>query len=410
MPEQGLTIFRNGQFQVSKRFDNANLPTTGLDEGLSAGFARITYKGGKWGIRYQGEYIPYEITLNNGQKIDSPYLDIVLLDTAKRSSKAWYEGAYTEGQMGPPDCYSANGIVPDPASRLPQSRTCKTCPHDEFGSKINAQTGEAMKSKACQDMKRVAVVPVGDIENVALGGPMMLSVPPSSFKRLVAYQGQLRGMGVNYATVWTRVSFVKNLSYPLMEFDAMAGLNDDQADQVLKMREHPLIERILNAGTAVGQDETPAPEVPAATARPAVPAAPRQMSSAAQPTPVQPANLPSAVAVTPSEEAQNKYQGNQQGEPGLPENPPPGVDPAQWAQFLAMQNAPQRQTRRGRAPSASGVRTPVVSPQPTNSEVVTNKQKETAAAAQQDTQPQPATPAAPGVAINKLMDTIGKMV
>jgi len=238
MPEQGLTIFRNGQFQVSKLFDNAKLPTTGLDEGIGAGFARVVYKGGKWGIRYQGEYHPYEITLNNGQKVDSPYLDIVMLRSAAHSSKAWYEGAYTEGQMGPPDCYSSNGVVPDPASAKPQSRNCAQCEHNKFGSKINAQTGEAMKGKACMDMKRVAVVPVGDIENVSLGGPMMLSVPPSSLKRLVGYQNQLRGMGVNYATVWTRVSFVKQtngqpMSYPLMDFDAMSGFNDEQADKIL---------------------------------------------------------------------------------------------------------------------------------------------------------------------------------
>src|SRR5215475_1988341 len=206
MPEQGLTIFRNGTAVVSKVFDGANLPTIGLDEGLGGGFARIVYKGGKWGIRYQGEFIPYQMDLPNGSKIDSPYLDIVMLRSASHSSKAWYEGAYTEGQMGPPDCKSSNGIVPDSDSVKPQNRTCKGCPNNEFGSKINAQTGEAMKGKACMDMKRVAVVPVGDILNVSLGGPMMFSVPPASLKRIISYQNQLRGMGVNYATVWTRVS------------------------------------------------------------------------------------------------------------------------------------------------------------------------------------------------------------
>jgi hypothetical protein len=391
MPEQGLTIFRNGALQVSKRFDNANLPTTGLDEGMGAGFARVTYKGGDWGIRYQGQFTPIEIETQHGGRVQSPYLDVVMLDAANHFSKAWYEGAYTEGQLGPPDCYSANGIVPDPQSAKPQCRTCAACDHNKFGSKINVQTGEAMKGKACMDMKRVAVVPVGDIENLAYGGPMMLSVPPSSLKRLVTYQNQLRGMGVNYATVWTRVSFVKNLSYPLMDFDAIAGLTDEQADQVLKMREHPLIPRILGIGTGIDdQPQTLRTAPPEAVARAAAPAAPRPAAPArAEPLP---------------EDNQVTNTGT-----GLPEAPPPGVDPADWAQFLAMKNAPARGPRKAKPPSAQGVRTPPVSPKPTDSAAVAAAQ--TAAAAKPaPATTAPATPMDPKKAINQLVDTIGSMV
>jgi len=233
-------------------------------------------------------------------------------------------------------------------------------------------------------------VPVGDIENVSLGGPMMLSVPPSSLKQLVSYQNQLRGMSVNYATVWTRISFVKNLSFPMFDFDALAPLNDEQAAQVLKMLEHPLIDRILVAREGV--DESRDISSAAAPAQPAFPAKPV---------------VTSREEVPPSgDQGQNK---NQENSTGTPSEVPPGVDPAQWAQFLAMQNAPQRQPRRGRPPSASGIRTPVVSPQPTDSAVVTKKQQ-AAAATQPDQPATPAAPAAPGAAISKLMDTIGKMV
>lgn len=242
-----LTIFKNGSLPSTK-FAGANLPTQRLDDGVSAGFPRVSYKGSKWGIRYQGAYTPIQVRMPDNTMMQSPYLDVVVLKASGHPNKAWYAGPYQEGEtITPPDCWSSDGAKPDAGSPKPQSRTCVGCMHNVWGSKINRDTGQATRGKACMDSKRLAVVPVGDIENQMYGGPMMLSVPPSSLKRLGPYQNLLQANGFHYAAVWTRITFDPESAYPLFNFDAIAALNDIQADQVLVMVNHPQIDRILDA-------------------------------------------------------------------------------------------------------------------------------------------------------------------
>jgi len=244
---QELTIFKTNQVPSTK-FAGVTLPTQRLDDGVSAGFPRVSYKGSKWGIRYQGAYTPIQVRMPDGMTIQSPYLDVVILKASGHPNKAWYAGAYDEGDTNtPPDCWSSNGQTPDIGAPNKQSRTCLGCVHNVWGSKVNRDTGQNTRGKACMDSKRLAVVPVGDIENKMYGGPMMLSVPPSSLKRLGPYQNMLGANGFHYAAVWTRITFEPEAAYPLFVFDAVAALNDIQADQVLSMINHPQIDRILDA-------------------------------------------------------------------------------------------------------------------------------------------------------------------
>ena len=405
MPEQGLTIFRNGgAVQVSNRFAGVQLPTTRLDEGVGAGFARVTYKGSKWGIKYQGETKPILYPMPDGSVIPSPYLDIVILRASSHSSKAWYEGAYQEGNSGPPDCWSTNGVVPDQASPKRQAKQCASCPHNLWGSKINRDTGQATRGKACMDMKRLAVVPALDIENKSMGGPIMLSVPPSSLKRLGPYQGTLEHNGVNYCQVWTRVTFLAGQSYPVFDFDAKAALDDARAEQVVAMLDHPLIDRILNLELEQVEawDES-AEEVhrsikpqdrPVAMTQPGA-----QVANVGQDDLEPPAHLKR----TPEKPAEPAPE----APAGLPDEPPPGVDATSWAAFLAMQKG-QTPKRRGRAPAQDGKRTPQVSPEPTDSAAVVAKQ-----AAATPTIPDadgPVPMVTSGEVLSKLMDTINKTI
>jgi len=399
MPEQGLTIFRNGgAVQVSNRFQGVQLPTERLDEGVGAGFARVTYKGSKWGFKYQGETKPILYPMPDGSVIPSPYLDIVILRASAHPSKAWYEGAYQEGNMGPPDCWSTNGVVPDQASPKRQAKQCAACPHNIWGSKINRDTGQATRGKACMDMKRLAVVPVGDIENKGMSGPMMLSVPPSSLKRLGPYQGMLEANSVNYCQVWTRVTFLAGQAYPVFDFDAKAALNDGQAEQVIGMLEHPLIDRILNLELEQVEAWDESAQEVHRTIKP-VEDKPVAMT---QPQPTQPDNLePPAHLKRPLPETKPEPE----APASLPEEPPPGVDAASWAAFLAMQKGQTPKQRRGRTPAQDGKRTPQVSPDPTDSAAVVAKQVQAAAAADG---PVPIVPS--GEVLSKLMDTINKTI
>jgi hypothetical protein len=402
MPEQGLTIFRNGgAVAVSNRFQGVQLPTERLDEGVGAGFARVTYKGSKWGFKYQGETKPILYPMPDGSVIPSPYLDIVILRASAHPSKAWYEGAYQEGNMGPPDCWSTNGIVPDQASPKRQAKQCQGCQHNVWGSKINRDTGQATRGKACMDMKRLAVVPVGDIENKGMSGPMMLSVPPSSLKRLGPYQGMLEANGVNYCQVWTRVTFLAGQAYPVFDFDAKAALNDAQAEQVVGMLEHPLIDRILNLELEQVEAWDESAQEVHRTIKPQPtddkPVAMTQTQPQAQPH--DDLAIPPHLQRTPAPEP---------APAGLPEEPPPGVDAAAWAAFLAMQKGQTPKKGRGRTPAQEGKRTPQVSPDPTDSAAVVAGQATTVATAPVADGPVPIVPS--GEVLSKLMDTINKTI
>ena len=83
-----LTIFKQGGMVPSTAFQGVNLPSQRLDDGVSAGFAKVSYKGGRWGIKYQGQYTPVQARMPDGTVIQSPFLDVVLLRSAGHPSKA----------------------------------------------------------------------------------------------------------------------------------------------------------------------------------------------------------------------------------------------------------------------------------------------------------------------------------
>src|SRR5215471_10814231 len=143
-----LTIFKQGG-QVSTAFQGVHLPTQRLDDGVSAGFAKVSYKGSKWGIKYQGQYHPVQARMPDNTIIQSPFLDVVILRAAAHPSKAWYEGVYAEGDNAPPDCWSTNGFKPDVGVPKQQCATCIGCQWNVWGSKVNRDTGEATRGKAC---------------------------------------------------------------------------------------------------------------------------------------------------------------------------------------------------------------------------------------------------------------------
>jgi hypothetical protein len=253
-----LTIFKTGAAAVrSKVFDQSKVNADAIDAGIGAGFAKITYKGAKWGIKYQGNtQMLRRFDAQNRDDGPSPNLDIVIVNAAEHPSKYWYEGKYQEGDITPPDCFSSNGIVPDVGAPKKQSPTCAGCKNNAWGSAMK-DGGVAGKGKACTDHKRLVVVPVGDITNKAYGGPMLMQVPPTSLKKLGPYKQKLALAGFNFNEVWTRVTFDATAAYPLFEFDAIRQLSDLEARQVLEVESDPLSDRILNSAVegAEGYDQ-----------------------------------------------------------------------------------------------------------------------------------------------------------
>lgn len=214
-----------------------------LAAGVQAGFGLIGYKGKVWSIRYRGD--EQQLLRDDG---DGPRnsIEVVILKGATYISKIWYEKGYVEGSTAAPDCFSPNGVVPDPQSTKRQSNACANCPQNVWGSKI---TEAGKKGKSCSDSKRLAVVPVGDIANETFGGPMLLRVPAASLQDLATFGNKMQNLGYPYFAIATRIAFDANEAYPKFIFSAIRPLTDEEADQVLALQPTQEVARVLAEGT-----------------------------------------------------------------------------------------------------------------------------------------------------------------
>lgn len=236
--------------QVSTKFAGAKVDND-LAAGVQAGFGLIGYKGKVWSIRYRGD--EQQLLRDDG---DGPRnsIEIVILKAAPYISKIWYEQGYVEGSNAAPDCFSPNGVVPDPQSTKKQANACASCPQNVWGSKI---TEAGKKGKACSDSKRLAVVPVGDIPNETFGGPMLLRVPAASLQDLATFGNKMQNLGYPYYAIATRVAFDVNEAYPKFQLSAIRPLTDEEAEEVLKLQSSAEVSRVLAEGTEHQTAEAP---------------------------------------------------------------------------------------------------------------------------------------------------------
>jgi hypothetical protein len=222
-------------------FAGKNLPdmNKAAQEGLLASYAVISYKGRNWRIKYRGEE---ELLKDPRTGAPVATLDVVIVGVSPNISKQYYEKRYSEGDDASPDCWSLNGKTPDPTAPKKQCNTCAACPQNIFGSRI---TEAGKKAKACQDSRRIAVVPAGDIANESYGGPMLLRLPPMSLSSFAAYGNVLNRYSAQPYMVQTTLGFNYDVAYPLITFNPSAWLDDEQGAAVAEQLENPLIERIM---------------------------------------------------------------------------------------------------------------------------------------------------------------------
>lgn len=211
-----------------------------LSAGIQASFGIVGYKGKVWSIRYRGDETQLMREDGDGPKSS---INVVIVKSSKHISKIFYKDGYVEGSTAAPDCFSNNGVVPDPASTAKQCDTCALCPHNAWGSRI---TPAGKPGKACSDSKRIAVVPENDLANEAFGGPMLLRVPAASLQDLAAYGQKMQQLGYPYFSIVTKISFDPAESYPKFKFSAVTPLKDKDANIILPMRDGASTERILN--------------------------------------------------------------------------------------------------------------------------------------------------------------------
>lgn len=210
-----------------------------LSEGVAQSFGVVSFKGKVWRVKYKGEekIVKHPET---GDPMSS--LIAVVVKSSPQISKIYYPGSYVEGSDDAPDCFSIDGVRPDPGSPNVQAPTCAACPKNVWGSKI---TEQGNKTKACADSRRMAIVPYPDLRNENFGGPLLLRVPPASLQELDTYGKQLQRMGVPYQAVITKITFDHELAYPKLKFEAIKGLSADEAKTVLELMNGDVVTRML---------------------------------------------------------------------------------------------------------------------------------------------------------------------
>lgn len=307
-------VKRPPQFKPPAAFANIELSQELFGElagGVTAGFPIISYRGKVWRVRKSGTEQNYIDA--NGDAVQS--IEVVFVKANPRPSKSYYDKAFEEGSTEAPRCWSTDGIAPDASVVDPISPQCAGCQMNAWGSGRPTPSGK--KSRACADVRRMAVAFAHDIEEKGEKATLFLMrVPPASLNPLKDYSEKvLQPRGIYPFAVVTRIGFDPTTAHPKLTFKPARFINEEEAEAVVALRASEDCRRILaeateyaDAGTTAAPAEDGSAAV-AATAAPASAASPKKRRApTARPAEVEEATLPEeataeeAVAEESSEE------------------------------------------------------------------------------------------------------------
>ena len=237
--------------QFAGAADVNNAASAGIGGGES--YNHISLKGGRFHVIRKG-YQP--------QTLELFALNVIIVHANPGVTKAYYDTKWNPNQEAEaPACASDDGITPRADSQRPQCNACAACPQNQFGSKINPETGA--ESKACADKKTIAIVTPGQE-----GGEMLrLQIPTNSLKDFGAY---LRGLpNVPYYAVVTEITFDTTASYPKIKFRPVAYISEQAAPIIMQRHNSDEAKAFAGVAGATAVRQLAAPQQPALAAPPA---------------------------------------------------------------------------------------------------------------------------------------------
>lgn len=257
-----VSIFRDEKAVTVAAPQGVDEITRRLLGGGGTPIKRISIKGGKWRMMMSGE----QIATSN-----SDTLDVVIVNAAPHVSRSWYKEGYTGKNPGAPDCWSNDGVRPDPKARQPQANQCEGCPKNIAGSGSNG-TG-----RACRYSRRLAVVLANDVEQSDI---YQIQLPATSLfgkardenhMALDAYVRHLAGYNYSITGVVTEMRFDPNAEAPRIYFRGVKRLSDAEREVVVEKGQSPeaLAAIAFNPGSIdagqVTAQAAPAPAQPKAS-------------------------------------------------------------------------------------------------------------------------------------------------
>jgi len=262
-----------------------------LSGGITGGYGLIKYRGKVWSIQHHGNT---NVLMREDGDGPRGSIEVVIVKANAALSKTWYEGGWDENNNNPPDCASANGIVPDVGVPKKQSDICATCPKNAWSSAPNGGKG-----KACGDHRRMAVVPFTDLRNEYFGGPLLLRCPAASLQEMAAFDARYKGMGYPYFTMAIKIGFDPQESFPKFTFAAIRPLTEAEGQIIMELRNSPETARVVNEGTAPAVAQIAAPAQGAFLEAPPADAIKPQVAVRPVATPAPAPTQPQPVATQP---------------------------------------------------------------------------------------------------------------
>ena len=164
---------------------------------------------------------------------------ILAIDPPEGVAKSWYADAYNSDVVELPDCFSADGKVPDNLAAKKQARSCAECPKNAFGSGTDA-AGNPSKGKACSDFKNLFVVEADKLEEQV----SVLRVPATSLKNLSSYGRKLAQNKAAPQLLVTQMTFT-DAEFPQLEFNATGWLSEGDAAKMIERSEGDEVQMAL---------------------------------------------------------------------------------------------------------------------------------------------------------------------
>jgi hypothetical protein len=215
-----------------------------MGSGGTGGIKRISIRGGVWRMMVSGK----EVAKNEDRT-----MNVVIVAASPKVSRTFYASSYQEGEIKAPDCWSADGEVPDAKASDPQSKRCIDCAQNAKGS------GQG-DSRACRYSQRLAVTLANDIG----GEVMQLTLPASSIFGsgepgkwpLQTYAKMIGSKGVPITAVVTEMRFDTDSATPKLTFKPVRVLDSDEHNTAISQGKTPAAIKAVTM-TVSEADSTP---------------------------------------------------------------------------------------------------------------------------------------------------------
>lgn len=252
-----LAMLNGGLPSYLKELDLDETTKSLMGGGGTGGSKRISIKGGVWRMMVNGK----EVAKNEDRA-----MNVVIVSAAQKVSRTFYAGVYQEGgEVKAPDCWSADGEVPDAKSANPQAKRCIDCAQNAKGS------GQG-DSRACRYSQRLAVVLAndigGDVFQLTLAATSIFGAGEPGKWPLQTYAKMIGGKGVPITAVVTEMRFDTDSATPRLTFKPVRVLDLDEHNLAITQGNSEAAKKAITMTVAEADGaKTPKLESPKAPAK-----------------------------------------------------------------------------------------------------------------------------------------------